>query len=372
MLIDSAWSGLNVSLLGLVVLSQVGLWAVLFQVVKQQGRILLRLDELGGRDSMELPVLNGAAAPSGPKVGDRVTAFRLPSLAGQEVSLEDFRGKRVLLVHWSPTCGFCDLVAPDLAEHYTHLLARGVQLVIVSHGDPSANLRSVQEHGLACPVLIQPDSDWLDVFRHQGTPVACLVDAQARVERPLVVGANEIPHLVRELATTDAPQRRLPSQRPLSQSRIVRDGLKAGAEAPGFGLPDVHGGQVTLHDYRGRAVVLVFTDPNCGPCDSLAPHLARLSESCKARGTDLIMVSRGDPVQARLKADQFGLDFPVVVQQRWEISKAYGIFATPVAFLIDRHGLIARDVVQGADAVVALIRDQLEAHRELANGHALR
>ena len=133
MSIENVTTGLNISLLCLALLSQVAIWLILLQVVKQQGRILLRLDELGSRHSTELPVLNPgavpAAVPSGPKVGDSVTAFRLPSLGGQEVSLDDFRGKRVLLMHWSPTCGFCDLIAPDLAEHYTRLLAQGVQFM---------------------------------------------------------------------------------------------------------------------------------------------------------------------------------------------------------------------------------------------------
>ena len=45
MAVENVWSGLYVPLLGVLLLCQLALWAVLYQVVKQQGRILLRLDE---------------------------------------------------------------------------------------------------------------------------------------------------------------------------------------------------------------------------------------------------------------------------------------------------------------------------------------
>ena len=72
--------------------------------------------------------------------------------------------------------------------------------------------------------------------------------------------------------------------RPLSESRIVRDGLKAGTPAPGFSLPDIHGGTVSLNQFRGRKVLLVFSDPQCGPCDVLATKLARFI--CKVEIAD--------------------------------------------------------------------------------------
>ena len=47
--------------------------------------------------------------------------------------------------------------------------------------------------------------------------------------------------------------------------------------------------------------------------------------------------------------------FPVVVQDRWEVSKAFGIFATPVAFLIDAEGKIAAGVARGVDEILGLV-----------------
>jgi peroxiredoxin len=374
MLLDNASLIVVAALLGLVLLSQVVLWSVLFQVVKQQGRILLRLDDIASH-STELPVLNPSPAPAeriGPEVGHRLANFRLPSLTGNQVSLEDYRGQRVLLVHWSPTCGFCELIAPDLAEHQVRLRENGVQLVLVSRGDPVANLQLAEEHGLRCPVLTLPDGDSLDVFRHQGTPVACLVDEQGQVARPLAVGAGQVPTLVRELAEPNATKRRLPGERPLSESHIIRDGLKPGTPAPAFTLPDSSGEEVALERYRGQRTLLVFSDPHCGPCEALAPHLSRLSGTCRAAGLQLLMVSRGDAEENRQKVRRHGFDFPVALQQHWEVSRAFGIFATPVAFLINEQGVIEREVAQGVDAILGLIQEQLDARKEQVDGLAIR
>ena len=370
MLVDNVALLVVGALLGLVLLSQVALWSVLFQVVKQQGRLLLRLDDLSSRP-VEIPVLNPSAA-AGPKIGQTVTPFRLPNLAGDQVKLEDYRGKQVLLVNWSPSCGFCDAIAPDLAKHQARLLEIGVQLVLISNGDPVANLQLAQKHALRCPVLLLPDGESLDVFNGQGTPVACLVDEQGNVAHSLAIGADEVPALVRELVEPTGSRRHLPGRRPLSESHILRDGLKAGSPAPALQLADIDGRVLDLASLRGRRTLVVFSDPHCGPCEALAPHLARLSGACREAGLALLMVSRGDAAENRRKVQQHGFDFPVALQKRWEASTAFGIFATPVAFLIDQGGVIERDVAQGVDAILGLIQEQLDARKELVDGLVVR
>jgi hypothetical protein len=41
-------------------------------------------------------------------------------------------------------------------------------------------------------------------------------------------------------------------------SRLGRSGLKPGKKAPAFTLPSVAGGEVSLHNFPGRKVLLVF------------------------------------------------------------------------------------------------------------------
>jgi hypothetical protein len=55
-------------------------------------------------------------------------------------------------------------------------------------------------------------------------------------------------------------------------SRLGRNGLKAGRRAPPFTLPTVEGGEISLHDFAGRKVLLVFMQPACGPFWRAVPN----------------------------------------------------------------------------------------------------
>ncbi len=338
----------------------ISVWFGFYQILKQQGRMILRLDALDHGI-----VVPQAAESQGLEVGTEFPAFSLPDLRGTRVSLEAFRGKRVLLVHWNPECGFCDLIAPDLARLQPHLEQRSVQLLLLAHGDAEANRKLADEHGLKCPILIYKDSRVPDPLANVGTPSAYLLDAAARVTKPIAVGSEQVPALAEEAVNEEAPSvggsesKRLPGEKPLSASRIVRDGLKAGTPAPTFSLLDINGRTVSLEEYRGRRVLLVFSDPNCGPCDQVAPGLARFDSKHANNGLSVIMVARGDVEENRKKAEQHGIKFPVVVQEKWRLSKEYGIFSTPVAFLVDEGGLIAKDVAIGPEKIMALAQEGL-------------
>ena len=355
----------------LLLLILISIWIGFYQLVKQQGRILLRLDKLEQGSEVVHSVPNNAESQAAPDefVGTGFPPFKFPDLSGKAVALEDFRGKQLLLVNWNFECGFCDMIAPELARLQTSLDKQNVQLVLLSYGDPGSNQKQAKEHGLKCPILLPKDKDRPKPFEHQGTPVAYLVDETGRVARPLASGADQVVELATQLSTpqpesseTAGKRKKLHSERPLTESSIERNGLKAGTAAPLFRLPDLQGKPVALDEYRGRRVLLVFSDPHCGPCDELAPELARFHKEHAGNGFALVLIGRGNADENRQKAAKFGIKFPVVLQEKWKLSKEYGIFATPVAFLINETGVIARDVAVGKDAILALAGEGLKAN----------
>jgi peroxiredoxin len=344
-------------------------WAVAYQAIKQHGRLLARIDSLESRifaDARPLlplvaPDHQHAAGPGdlGLPVGTVIPPFELPDFTGKMIRATDFAGRRLLLVHWSPACGFCELIADDLAALQPSLVRRDTSLVLISDGDVETNRRFAGEHGLTCPVLLQDGSPAVEVFRGLGTPAAYLADESGAIVRPLALGSDQVPLLAREAAEavgTDgaSAKRRLPGEKSLQHSRIEREGLKSGTPAPLFMLPEVRGGTVALEDFRGRQVLLVFSSPDCGPCDLLAPRLVELHNRLADTDVRIVMVGRGTVAENLMKAQEHGMDFPVVVQDHWKLSKEYGIFATPVAFLIDANGTIVRDVAWGVDQVLEL------------------
>lgn len=351
----------------------IGLCVVLYQLIKQQGRLLLRLDQVERHLGLDAgAALNMGIAASmaresaGLAVGTSLPPFELPDLRGQAVSLEGLRGKRVLLINWNPGCGFCDLIASELARLQPDLRKRNVELLLAGHGTAKANSELAKEHGLECLILLQKDaSHSIEPFKSEGTPVAYLLDEEGRVAEPLAVGSDNVLALARDAAGIQTKKKRLRGEKELAASRIEREGLKAGTPAPPFHLPDINGRTVSLEEYRGRKVLLVFTDPHCGPCDQVAPHLKQLHEQHRNNGLAVVMIGRGEVEENRRKAESHGFEFPVVLQQKWHLSKKYGIFATPVAFLIDEQGVIAKDVARGAEEILALVPKKIAAGQEV-------
>lgn len=153
--------------------------------------------------------------------------------------------------------------------------------------------------------------------------------------------------------------------RSLAHSKIKRDGLKAGTPAPEFRLPRLDGrGDLSLSELRGKRVLLVFTSPGCGPCNALAPELERLHREHPE--PEVVMISKGGPKENRAKVKEHGLTFPVVLQQQWEISRRYAMFATPVAYLIDEAGIITRDVALGVEPILELAKTTTTSNDRLA------
>jgi methylamine dehydrogenase accessory protein MauD len=115
-----------------------------------------------------------------------------------------------------------------------------------------------------------------------------------------------------------------------------RSGLKPGQQAPDFILPSSAGAEVALSDFTGRRVLLVFTQTGCGPCHQIVPELNRLDE-CDLQ---VLVVNNGEPDATRRWADDRRVRFPVLIQEHFQLSRRYEVFATPFAFLIDEGGVI--------------------------------
>jgi peroxiredoxin len=351
-------------------LAALGCWLG-WQLVQQNGRILLRLDSLEQRF---LPLRSTAqAAPAAPAPtppaqlppGAPAPAFELPDLAGHRRALSEWQGQRVLLLFFNPNCGYCTQMVPDLAAlPFEGTEGHPVPLVLTT-GGVEANRAWIEEHQVRCPVLLQERGEVAAAYGAGGTPMGYLLDEQGRIASSLAVGAIALLQLANLEANQEQPDtqpERIPTEtnghangpvhRSLEKSRIDRQGLPAGTPAPRFQLPTLDGSELSLDRYRGQTVLLVFSDPHCGPCDQLAPQLERLHRH--RADLQVVMISRGDPEENCAKAAQHGLTFPVALQRKWEISKLYAMFATPIAYLIDAEGVIAANIAVGEGQILAL------------------
>jgi thiol-disulfide isomerase/thioredoxin len=112
---------------------------------------------------------------------------------------DDLRGQQTLLVNWSPHCGYCGKIAPELAEMHPKLQERGVQMIFISIGGADELRDQLKEVGLNVPVLLQQE-EHAEIFDGMGTPVAYLIDAEAKTASELAFGSDQVPVLLRAAA----------------------------------------------------------------------------------------------------------------------------------------------------------------------------
>ncbi len=336
----------------------IGIW-IGFQLVHQNGRILLRLG------AIEQQVGRRTAAPQresrGLPVGSMAPEFELPDLAGAHRTLSAFRGRDLLLIFFNPQCGFCTKMAVDLAALPIDGRDGRPLPIVISTGDAEANRKLVEQNGVRGIYLLQKQMEVATQYHAQGTPMGYRIDKSGRIASELTVGGEPLlklfatngkrPHAAGEDHAHAAAHGKQPDPS-LARSRLNRSGLKAGTAAPDFTLPRIDGGELSLRDLRGERVLLVFSDPECGPCDELAPRLEELhAERSEMR---VLMISRRNAEATRVKAEELGLSFPIVVQKQWEVSMQYGMFATPIGYLIDEQGVLLSDVAVGMEPILAL------------------
>lgn len=351
-----------------------------WQLLRQNGRMLLRLEAVERR--LDELAFGGPEGPAGLPLDAAAPEFDLPDLAGQRHTLAESHGQPRLLIFFNPACGFCRELAPKLGTHtgpadtLSHRSparnGAGHPLpLIITTGAVEANRQFFSEHPVTCPVLLQKDGEVATAYQANGTPCGYLVDAEGKIASELAMGGEAVLALASGKAQSAKQKAEMESgllgpdagngngredrfsKRSLAQSKLKRDGLPAGTAAPEFCLPRLDGGELSLSELRGKLVLLVFSSPHCGPCNTLAPKLQKFHR--KHPDLELVMVSKGEPSENRAKVKEFALTFPVVLQQQWEVSRQYAMFATPIAYLIDEAGVIMRDVAVGSDAIADLL-----------------
>lgn len=126
-------------------------------------------------------------------------------------------------------------------------------------------------------------------------------------------------------------------------SRVGRSGLRPGKKAPDFTLPSASGGELSLHDYAGRKVLVVFTQTGCGPCGAIVPELNRVERD----GVQVLIVNRGSLEETRPWLAETGARCPVLAAEGLDLAKRYEVFATPFAFLVNEQGVIVSKGIVG-------------------------
>jgi peroxiredoxin len=121
-----------------------------------------------------------------------------------------------------------------------------------------------------------------------------------------------------------------------------------GEPAPPISLKDTSGRSVTLEQALKKGPVLAaFFKVNCPTCQFTFPFLERMYETYGNDGFSLLGVSQNDAADTREFAEEFGVKFPLLIDDEgtYTASNEYGITNVPSVFLISQDGTILEQSV---------------------------
>jgi len=356
----------------------VGQWWFLVNLLRQNGRLMVRVEALEARLGAGGVVLsiNGAQAQQQPglPVGSEAPDFTLSGLYGETLTLESLRssGKPIMLLFTDPNCGPCTAMLPEIAR-WQEEHAEKLTLSLISRGVSEENKTKTSEHGLR-NVLVQKDWEISEAYEIKGTPSAVLIGPDGKVASPVAGGAQGIrgllSHAVGEraqLPMQPQAQEQLqgqpqgqpcpncgkvhPNGNGTAHQETERIGPKVGEPAPEVRLADLEGNEASLQeDFRDQETLVLFWNPGCGFCQRMLPDLKKWEANPPEGTPNLIVVSAGSEEANR----EMGLTSPVLLDQQFAVGRAFGAGGTPSAVLVDAEGKVASEMAAGAPAVMEL------------------
>ena len=144
--------------------------------------------------------------------------------------------------------------------------------------------------------------------------------------------------------------------------------LTAGTKAPTLELKAMDGKSFVLGEELARGpVVLAFFKVSCPVCQYAFPFLERLERAYGHQRVRMIGVSQNSPKETAAFTKEFGVTFPVLLDDRetYPVSNAYGLTNVPTMFWIARDGEIEISSVGWVKADFAEVNRKMAEAQEI-------
>lgn len=141
----------------------------------------------------------GGDEETNPLVGKPAPAFKLESLDGGQINLDDAKGKRVVILDfWASWCGPCTKALPLLAEVAKDYQGKGVVLYAVNQKENSTTIKNfLKDKNIAVTVALDAKGEVGGLYGVEGIPQTVIIDTQGVVQ---AVHVGLLPNLKHQLS----------------------------------------------------------------------------------------------------------------------------------------------------------------------------
>lgn len=125
-------------------------------------------------------LVGGYLAASG-RMQQPAPGFSLPEVDGAQVDLQSYRGRPVLLVFWTASCGICQRELPLLSELEPEFRNHRIQLLAIHLGPTDEAREYMSTNHIDLKSLSDSDGTVGKAYRVGGVPKLVLIDADGRI-----------------------------------------------------------------------------------------------------------------------------------------------------------------------------------------------
>ncbi|RKD75648.1 peroxiredoxin [Sinobaca qinghaiensis] len=115
--------------------------------------------------------------------GETAPNFQLTNMEGEQVQLEDYRGKGVFLNFWGTYCPPCEKEMPYMESQHQAFENRGVEVLAVNVAETELVVsRFSDRHQLSFPIVLDKNRNVVDSYGIGPLPSTFLIDENGVVQ----------------------------------------------------------------------------------------------------------------------------------------------------------------------------------------------
>lgn len=128
--------------------------------------------------------------------GNAAPNFTLTTLEGEEVTLADYKGKKVVLNFWATWCPPCKAEMPHMQNYYEDMAEKeNVEILAVNLTSTDVGIDKViafqEDYGLSFPIPLDEDGVVGDIYQAITIPTTYMIDTTGTIQNKIVGPMDE-------------------------------------------------------------------------------------------------------------------------------------------------------------------------------------